>query len=127
MFNAGSNLKNKTAEEICFQDFKKFNIGDVEFGVGQINSMNKDELHDIKKKLIPYLKEAMYSQGLDRIFFMLTNIIEESTELLCDGAGAREQVFDAFDLREDTEDIILKGVVSRKKQLIPNFVIALQQ
>lgn len=127
MFNAGSNLKNKTAEEICFQDFKKFNIGDVEFGVGQINSMNKDELHDIKEKLIPYLKEAMYSQGLDRIFFMLTNIIEESTELLCDGAGAREQVFDAFDLREDTEDIILKGVVSRKKQLIPNFVIALQQ
>ena len=127
MFNAGSNLKNKTAEEICFQDFKKFNIGDVEFGVGQINSMNKDELHDIKEKLIPYLKEAMYSQGLDRIFFMLTNIIEESTELLCDGAGAREQVFDASYLREDTEDIILKGVVSRKKQLIPNFVIALQQ
>ena len=127
MFNAGSNLKNKTAEEICFQDFKKFNIGDVEFGVGQINSMNKDELHDIKEKLIPYLKEAMYSQGLDRIFFMLTNIIEESTEILCGGAGAREEVFDAFDLREDTEDIILKGVVSRKKQLIPNFVIALQQ
>ena len=46
-------LKYKTAEEICFQDFKKFNIGDVEFGVGQINSMNKEELHDIKEKLVP--------------------------------------------------------------------------
>ena len=37
MFNAGSNLKGKTAEEICFQDFKKFTVGDVTFGVGPVS------------------------------------------------------------------------------------------
>ena len=49
MFNAGSNLKNKTAEEICFQDFKKFNIGDygVRCWADQFNE--QDELHDIKE------------------------------------------------------------------------------
>ena len=61
------------------------------------------------------------------VFFMLTNIIQESTELLCCGNGAREQVLEAFDLSDDIEEIMLKGVVSRKKQLIPAFVISLQQ
>ena len=61
------------------------------------------------------------------IFFMLTNIITESSELLCCGADAREKIISAFDLREDTEDLMLRGVVSRKKQLVPTLVGALQQ
>ncbi|MEG0227095.1 MAG: putative manganese-dependent inorganic diphosphatase [Lachnospiraceae bacterium] len=127
MFNAGSNLRGKTAEEICYQDFKKFTVSGVKFGVGQINSMNPEELDEIKEKINPYLKTAQKLQDMDMIFFMLTNIIEESTELLCHGNMAKEQVMEAFDLPYDTEDIILKGVVSRKKQLIPTFVISLQQ
>ena len=41
MFNAGSSMKGKSAEEICFQDFKQFTVNDTVFGVGQINSMSK--------------------------------------------------------------------------------------
>ena len=127
MFQAGSNLKGKTAEEICFQDFKYFSVSDVRFGVGQVNSMNAEELQEIKECVLPYLEKAANSQRLDMMFFMLTNIVEESTELLCYGKGAKQQVIEAFDLPTDTEDIHLAGVVSRKKQLIPAFVISLQQ
>lgn len=127
MFQAGSNLKGKTPEEICFQDFKHFTVNDVKFGVGQINSMHEEELSEIKERILPYLERASLTHRLDMVFFMLTNIVEESTELLCYGKGAKEQVMEAFDLPEDTEDIILSGVVSRKKQLIPTFVISLQQ
>lgn len=127
MFQAGSNLKGKSEAEICFQDFKDFTVGDVKFGVGQINSMNADELQEIKERLLPYLEKAAVSRKLDMVFFMLTNIIEESTELLCYGKGAKKQVIDAFDLPADTEVVRLDGVVSRKKQLIPAFVISLQQ
>jgi len=127
MFQAGSNLKGKTAEEICFQDFKKFTINDVRFGVSQINSMSKEELEEIKAIVLPYLGRAALRQKLDMMFFMLTNIVEESTELLCYGKNAKEQVMEAFDLSHDTEDIILNGVVSRKKQFIPAFVISLQK
>jgi manganese-dependent inorganic pyrophosphatase len=127
MFQAGSNLRGKTAEEICFQDFKKFTINDVKFGVGQINSMNVDELSEIKEKLLPYMEKAALRQKLDMVFFMLTNIVEESTELLCYGKNAKEQMLAAFDLPQDIEDVILHGVVSRKKQLIPTFVVSLQQ
>ncbi len=127
MFQAGSNLRGKTAEEICFQDFKQFTVNDVKFGVGQINSMNPEELQEIKEILLPYLERAALRQKVHMVFFMLTNIVEESTELLCYGKGAREQMIEAFDLPLDTTEVILQGVVSRKKQLIPTFVVSLQQ
>ncbi len=127
MFKAGSSLAGKSAKEICFQDFKQFTVNDVVFGVGQINSMNKDELKEIKSVLTPHLPEVLKSNGLQMVYFMLTDILDESTELLCVGNNAREYIIDAFDLNGDTDKVILKGVVSRKKQLIPTLVGTLQQ
>lgn len=127
MFNAGSSLKGKTAEEICFQDFKQFAVNDIVFGVGQINSMNKEELAEIKEQLQGYLPQVLEKNNLQMTYFMLTDILDESTELLCCGAGARAPITDAFDIPESAEKIMLKGVVSRKKQLIPALVSALQQ
>ncbi len=127
MFNAGSNLKGKSAEEICFLDFKQFTVNDTVFGVGQVNSMSADELKEIRKTVAPHLEKARTSHGLNMIFFMLTNIITESSELLCCGPEAREKILSAYDLPEDTDTIMLKGVVSRKKQLVPTLVGALQQ
>ena len=127
MFNAGSSLKGKSAQDILFQDFKQFTVGDTVFGVGQINSMNKEELTEIKEMLSSYLPKALESGKMEMIYFMLTDILNESTELLCCGRGARDSIISAFDLPEDTERMILKGVVSRKKQLIPTLVASLQQ
>ncbi len=127
MFNAGSSLKGKSAEDILFQDFKQFTVSDTVFGVGQINSMNKEELSEIREMLKPYLPKALEGGKMEMIYFMLTDILNESTELLCCGHGARASMISAFDLPEDTDRIILKGVVSRKKQLIPTLVASLQQ
>lgn len=127
MFRAGSNLKGKSAEEICFLDFKQFTVGETVFGVGQVNSMSADELKEIKKKLVPHLEKARKNHSLNMIFFMLTNILTESSELICAGPESREKIISAFDLRQEMEELQLKGVVSRKKQLVPALVEALQQ
>ena len=127
MFNAGSNLKGKSAEEIIFLDFKQFTVNETVIGVGQVNAMSADELKEIKAAVLPHMEKARKSHRLDMIFFMLTNIVKESSELLCCGLDARSKVISAYDLREDTEDLLLKGVVSRKKQLVPTLVGALQQ
>lgn len=127
MFNAGSNLKGKSAEEIIFLDFKQFTVNETVIGVGQVNSMSGDELKEIKATVLPHLEKARKSHRLDMIFFMLTNIVTESSELICCGLDARSKVIAAYDLREDTDDLLLKGVVSRKKQLVPTLVGALQQ
>lgn len=127
MFNAGSSVKGKSARDILFQDFKQFTVGDTVFGVGQLNSMNREELEEVKEMLIPCLKETLEKEKLSMIYFMLTDILKESTELLCSGIGAKSNIVSAFDLPEDTDKIILNGVVSRKKQLIPTLVASLQQ
>ena len=127
MFQAGSNLRDKSAEEIFYQDFKKFIMEDVTFGVGQINSMDAEELKAIRQNLAPHLKSECGKHGIQMVFFMLTNIIEESTELLYYGEHAKELIEGAFPVRAGEKSCILPGVVSRKKQLIPAFMNALQQ
>ena len=101
-------------------------MNDLVFGVGQINSMISEELAEAKEILKPYLPKAMNENGVQMIFFMLTDIVNESTELLYYGKGAKRCLQEAYDLQEDSEKLILKGVVSRKKQLIPTLVTALQ-
>ena len=127
MFKAGSNLKDKAPEEIFFQDYKKFIAeGDISFGVGQISSMDSDELAEIKERLIPFMVSECGRHGVTRVYFMLTNIIEESTELLYYGEGSEEMAKTAFHMDPVDGAFDLKGVVSRKKQLIPALMEAAQ-
>lgn len=127
MFNAGSNLKGKSAEDICFQDFKQFTVNDTIFGVGQITSMSKEELAAIRDMMTEHLPKVLEAHNLNMIYFMLTDILAESTELVCVGTGARGIALSAFDLPDNAKSLILKGVVSRKKQLIPVLVETMQQ
>lgn len=129
MFSAGSNLRGKTNEEIFYQDFKLFNSGKINYGVGQISSLNADELVELKERLLPFLKKPHEEHGVDMIFFMLTNILTESTSLLCEGEGAEDLIRQAFHMEAAGENdeanvVELPGVVSRKKQLIPSIIMA---
>ena len=125
MFAAGSDLNSKTPEEAFYQDFKKFNINEAEFGVGQISSMNEKELSALKEKLLPYMEKVSRESGVGMVFFMLTNILEESTELIYCGKNSRELVANAFFREAGESSTVLEHVVSRKKQLIPAFMNAL--
>ena len=130
MFAAGSNLKGKNDAEIFYQDYKRFSAGKISFGIGQISSLNAEELTELKERLMPYMKKTREEQGIDMVFFMLTNILTESTELLCEGSGAEALIMNAFHIEKDGHQdqqqaaVELAGVVSRKKQLIPAIMIA---
>ncbi len=127
MFHAGSNLGGKSATEILHQDFKKFTVDDLTIGIGQINSMSAEELVEIREKIMPELGEVAADDGLDMMFFMLTNIIEESSEVVFAGNKALHTLNHAFGLNAEGDNVILPGVVSRKKQLLPAIVEAIQQ
>ena len=89
--------------------------------------MSGEEIEELKKIMIPYLEQVVKKQKLDMVFIMLTNVMEVGTELLCCGKNAKELAIKAFKLPENTDNIYLQDVVSRKKQLIPAFVVSLQQ
>lgn len=126
MFEAGSDFDNKTEEEILNQDFKIFHSGDISFGVAQVSAMSRAELNKVQTRIMPQLSQMILEKKLDMLFVMLTDILEESTQLVFAGETAKALVADAFGQPEN-EGILLKGVVSRKKQLIPSLMNALSE
>ena len=81
--------------------------------------MDSEELKEIKEKLMPFMVSECGRHDITRVYFMLTNILEESTELLFYGEGSQQMAEIAFERKPEGDAFCLKGVVSRKKQLIP--------
>lgn len=118
MFKAGSELAGKSPKEILYMDFKKFTAGSTTYGVGQVTSMDEDELAELSKTMTDYMNESFAEHGVDMLFLLLTNILEESSEMIVAGEGAKDTALKAF-TSEEEDRLYLKGVVSRKKQVIP--------
>ena len=108
--------------------------------MSQVTSLNKDELEGLKDDLEHFALDIMKAEGIDMSFIMLTNILERSTDLLAIGAGAGALVNNAFavecirrnekDANEkalDAWSVELPGVVSRKKQLVPQLTLFAEQ
>jgi manganese-dependent inorganic pyrophosphatase len=89
--------------------------------------MSAEELVEIKDKIMPELKDVAESDGLDMLFFMLTNIIDESSQVVFSGAKALHTLNSAFGINSEGDVVSLPGVVSRKKQLLPAIVETIQQ
>lgn len=128
MIAAGGDIKNKTLEEIFYQDYKEFSVNDIDFGVGQIiTSMSSKEMADFKQKILHYMEDAFSKHNVSMLFFMITDILGESTELLFFGEEAHDVVTEAFKVEADEHSIFLKDVVSRKKQLVPAMIMSMQK
>ncbi len=126
MFKAGSNLSSKSAEEIFYQDFKKFSMDGLNFGIGQISFVSREEQEAIKKKMREYLDHAGKIDDIDTIYFMLTNILDETSEIIYVGDQAEALLEEAFGKKSENGQLVLEGVVSRKKQFLPKLMAAIQ-
>ena len=127
MFEAGSDFKDRTAEQIFHQDYKIFTSGETKFGVAQVSSISKGQLNSIKDDIRIYMDSVLNSSDLNAVYVMLTDILNESTELLFVGGEADKIIADAFRMPVAADSYILDGVVSRKKQLIPPIMESLQE
>ncbi|MDD6351293.1 MAG: putative manganese-dependent inorganic diphosphatase [Lachnospiraceae bacterium] len=129
MFEAGSDFTGKTPDQIVYTDFKIFYSGDVSFGVSQVSAPTTRQLDSIRDGLSSYLKTVQADKNLDMVFVMLTNILEENSELLYAGNDAERIIQSAFSDQLENKDgrIYLPGVVSRKKQMVPPIIEAIQR
>ena len=127
MFEAGSDLSSRSTEEIFYQDYKTFNTAGNDFGVGQITSVSKISLEQMKDKLLDYMKEKHRQNPNMMYFFMLTNILEESSVVLYCGGNSKELLATAYKKEIPEDGVVVEGMVSRKKQLLPDLIAAMQQ
>ena len=127
MFKAGSNIESRTPKDLFNRDFKKFSVGDVVIGVGQVNCMEQEEVQNIKVKMKDYISTVTGDNGMDMVFFMITNVLDGGSEVLCSGKNASATISQAFNVGTTDDSVYLDGVVSRKKQMLPAIMEALQQ
>lgn len=125
MFSAGSDFGSKTDEEIFNMDYKRFSAGGVSYGVGQVSSVNRKELDSMKERMLDYMNKVLKEGSVDMVYLMMTDILEESSDLLCAGPGALKTAAAAFGVEEGDRSVYLKGAVSRKKQIIPQITAVL--
>ena len=127
MFRAGSQLAGRSMDELFHRDYKYYQVKGKRMAISQVASVNQDELDAIRQQMLEYMRTCLPTSGLAMLFVMLTNIIEERTELVYTGAGAAELVRTAFQTACGADSVVLPGVVSRKKQLVSPLLAALEQ
>ncbi|MGB9810036.1 MAG: DHHA2 domain-containing protein, partial [Caldanaerobacter sp.] len=122
MFKAGTSLEGKTVEEIFYTDFKEFTVNKYKIGIGQVNTLA--DPGELKKDLISFMEKVRSDKGYDILLLMLTDIINEGSEILFVGEN-KELLERAFDVKIQNNSFYLPYVISRKKQVLPPLVKAI--
>ena len=110
-----------------YSDFKKFTADNVTFCVSQITTLNGEEFDLLRESLEEHLEKAYQEQRVDMIILMLTDVMKESSELLFVGNIAKNVIRRAFNVKTNDNSVVLEGMVSRKKQLIPALMMSIQR
>ena len=118
MFKAGTSLKGKTVEQIFNSDFKPFTIEDTKVGIAQVNTMDIEGFMPLKEEMLNYMDQKAKEAGLDMVMLLLTDILNEGSEILVTGTKP-EIVEKAFNVTLKDKGAFLPGVLSRKKQVVP--------
>ena len=118
ILKAGSGIGDMTPAEIAKNDLKEFQIGDYRIIVSQISVMDTKEVMDLEPQLIKAMTNICEKEGFDMSLLMVTDILEEATQLLYAGSP-KTLIGEAFKKDASGTHVYLPGVMSRKKQIIP--------
>ena len=123
MLKAGADLGDLTPAQIAKTDSKPFSFGNYKAIVAQISVMDTADILTKKAELVAAMKELCQNEGYDMSLLMVTDIMEESTELVFVGEP-KQLIADAFGKDASGDSIYLPGVMSRKKQIVPQLTEA---
>jgi len=127
LFAAGEDIGGISADKLLERDFKALSIGELRLGISQAEFMSESRRADAIALALPALEQYRLINGLSIFFFMLTDISNKTSYILFTGPGAEELLEDAFRAKPKDGILILKGVVSRKKQFVPAILEAVSR
>ncbi|MDD3340710.1 MAG: putative manganese-dependent inorganic diphosphatase [Bacilli bacterium] len=124
MFNAGTSLKGRTKEEIIYTDFKLFPVDDRKMGIGQVFTTNVKEITDEQNEYLELLESITLNNNYALCVLAVTDIINNGSYLFFN-EKAKRILENAFAVENMEQGYYLPDVVSRKKQILPNIMSAL--
>ena len=126
MFKAGSSIKGKTLEEVLFTDFKVFKFGNIDAGVGQIFTTDYTGLKLDVNKMIEVLNQVSINNDYSIVVLFITDVMTNGSYMIYNDKS-EEILKDSFDLENIKEEVYLKDIISRKKQIIPAIIDVLER
>ncbi|AWM46162.1 manganese-dependent inorganic pyrophosphatase [Bacillus velezensis] len=118
MLKAGADLSKKTVEELISLDAKEFTLGSKKVEIAQVNTVDIEEVKKRQLELEAALSKVIAEKNLDLFLLVITDILENDSLALAIGDQA-SKVEKAFNVTLENNTALLKGVVSRKKQVVP--------
>ena len=118
MIKAGSSLKGMTREQVLYKDYKTYTIDNSKIGLGQVITMDIDEVMSEKDEYVSLLNTVCESNNYLFVCLFITNILENGTYVLFSDR-AKEVLESSFSIKNIKQGEFLKGIVSRKKQILP--------
>lgn len=124
MLKAGADLSDKTVEELISLDAKEFNMAGTSVEVAQVNTVDVNDVLANQTAIEEAIQQTIDKKQLGLFAFVVTDILNNDSVILALG-DKQKAVEQAFDVTLTNNQALLKGVVSRKKQIVPNIQGAL--
>ncbi|WP_335870621.1 manganese-dependent inorganic pyrophosphatase [Bacillus sp. 2205SS5-2] len=118
MLKAGADMSKKTIAELVSLDAKEFQMGESKVEIAQVNVVDAMDVLGRQADLEMALSTLIADKELDLFVFVVTNILTNDSVALALGSKA-SAVEEAYGVKLDNHTAVLKGVVSRKKQVVP--------
>ncbi|WP_163971132.1 manganese-dependent inorganic pyrophosphatase [Oceanobacillus halotolerans] len=117
MLQAGADLSDKSTVELLTMDAKEFTMGDAKVQIAQVNTVDTAKVYETQADIEKEMNNIIEDKGLGLFLFVVTDIVNNDSEVLALGNGA-DKVEEAFNVTLENNRALLKGVVSRKKQIV---------
>lgn len=118
MLKAGANLLDKSIDELIKLDAKEFSMGSAKVEIAQVNAVDVNDVLSRQAELEDKLSAIVASKGLDLFLFVVTDILNNDSVGIALGKAANV-VEQAYNVKLENNKALLKGVVSRKAQIVP--------
>jgi len=117
MLQAGADLSDKTTSELLSMDAKSFTMGGRNVEIAQVNAVDIKKVYESQDELEEEINNLIKTKDLSLFLLVVTDIINNDSEVLALGDD-KSNVEKAFNVNLDNNRALLKGVVSRKKQIV---------
>lgn len=118
MLKAGADLSDKTVEQLITLDAKEFQMGDAKVEIAQVNAVDVNDVLSQQAAIEAALTAVIEKKGLDLFLFVVTDILNNDSVGLALGKRT-DVVEEAYKVKLENNQAMLKGVVSRKSQIVP--------
>ncbi|MGI6588582.1 MAG: DHHA2 domain-containing protein [Peptococcia bacterium] len=123
MFKAGTSLEGQSVSEIFYKDFKEFKVKEHKIGIGQVFTLDIEDIFNRKDKFLEFINNVQIKNNYYLTLLLITDILKNGSYLLF---KSKENSIISNVFNKDAEQgVFIQGVVSRKKQVIPQVMEAI--